>query len=410
MPIAAAILVLTYVLIALQRFLRTRLKMPSGALLGAALMAVFGGIPADKTLSHIPADILLFLTGMLVIAVYLQAGNAVSFFAGSALRLANSPVKLLIFFTLTGAIVSALALNLTAAILLAPLALSICRKVGEKPAPYLIALILGINLGSAATAMGSPQTMFIVSLSGMGFWEYSSKMMVVSAVGTAAAIAWLLAIYGRQMRGRSFAGEKDASVSHGLGFTGATSVIVSAGVIIALFLGAPLPVAAMAGAAVLVAINPQPPKDVLSIVNWPLIIFIGSLFVIVGAAADAGIAGWLGESVLPFLAAEAKAGMALFVAALTALTALFSGVPAAALVSPALEGLDAPKAVWFAIAVATTFAGNVTLYGSLSNLSVIEQTAAHDEARIGALEFLRAGLPVTLITLAIGLAMLTLGG
>lgn len=410
MPVAAAILVLTYVLIALQRFLRTRLRMPSGALLGAALMAVFGGIPADKTLAHIPAEILLFLTGMLVIAVYLQAGNAVSYFSERAVGLANSPVKLVVFFAAAGAVVSALALNLTAAILLAPLVLSTCRKTGERPVPYIIALILGINLGSAATAMGSPQTMLIVSLSGMGFWEYTSNMFFVSAAGTAAAIVWLIAIYGRSLRGRRFERTLSASVSHGLGFTGATSAVVSAGVILALLLGAPMPVAAMSGAAILIAINPQPPKDVLSIVNWPLVIFIGSLFVIVGAAADAGIAGWLGETAMPFLAAEAKAGMAIFVAALTALTALFSGVPAAALVSPALEGLDAPKAVWFAIAIATTFAGNVTLYGSLSNLSVIEQTSAYDEARISAMEFLRAGLPVTVITLAIGLAILSLGG
>lgn len=410
MPVAAIILGLTYVLIALQRFLQSRLQMPSGALLGAALMVIFGGVSSGKAVSYIPSEILLFLTGMLIIAVYLQSGNTVSFFAERALKLANTPIKLLIFCALTGAIVSALALNLTAAILLAPLVLSTCRKSGETPAPYLIALILGINLGSAATAIGSPQTMFIVAMSGMGFWEYSSRMLVISSAGVAIAVMWLLAVYGKKLGGRHFVRKVSSIVSQKLRFTGLSSAFVSVAVVTALLLGVPMPVAAMSGAAILIAINPQPPRDVLSIVNWPLVIFIGSLFVIVGTAAESGIGAWLGESVLPYLQAEAKVGTALLVTAVTALTALFSGVPAAALVSPIFEGFEVSKAVWFAIAIATTFAGNITLYGSLSNLSVIEQASARDGLKIRFGEFAKVGAPITLATLAAGIALLSLTG
>ena len=410
MPVAAVILALTYVLIALQRYLHTRLRMPSGALLGAVLMAVFSGIAAESALEFIPTGILLFLTGMLIISVYLQAGNAVSYFAESALRFANTPMKLLVFFVITGAVVSALALNLTAAILLAPLALSACRKAGEQPAPYLIALIIGVNLGSAATALGSPQTMFVVSLSGMGFWEYSSKMLVISTIGVVIAVLWLMLIYGRKMRGKSFGYRLDSIVSHGLNFTGIFSVAVSVAVVIAMLLGAPMPVAAMAGAALLIAVNPQPPRDVLSIVDWPLVIFIGSLFVIVGAAAESGLGGWLAGSMLPFLQTEFRAGTAIIAAVMTALTALFSGVPAAALISPVFEGLETPKALWFAIAVATTFAGNISLYGSMSNLSIIEKAQAHRGVKIGFAEFMRAGLPISLLTLAAGIEVLLITG
>ena len=162
MPAAAFVLLLTYALIFLQRLPRTPIRPPAGVLLGALLMVALGVLPFESALQSIHWDIVLFLLGILVIAVYLEAGNTVSFFAGKVLRFADSPLKLLVAFLVLGALVSALALNLTAAILLSPMVFVTCRRVGEKPVPYLVSLMLGINLGSAATAIGSPQTMLVV--------------------------------------------------------------------------------------------------------------------------------------------------------------------------------------------------------------------------------------------------------
>ena len=61
--------------------------------------------------------------------------------------------------------------------------------------------------------------------------------------------------------------------------------------------------------------------------------------------------------------------------------------------------------VGYALALASTFAGNALLIGSVANLIVVEQ-ADRCGIRIGFRDHLRVGLPVTLVSLAAAIAML----
>jgi Na+/H+ antiporter NhaD/arsenite permease-like protein len=402
--IAVVILALVYALLALQRVPRIRLQFPAGAMLGAAAMVAAGVVPLRDAVFFIPLDLLLFLFGMLVISVYLQAGNTVGFFAERALRIADTPLKLMLFFLFTGAVTAALTLNITAALILAPMVLATCKHVGENPARYIIALILGINLGSAATAVGSPQTMLVVSLSGMGFWEYTSKMALVSAMGVAIAALWLVLTARRCGMARSFKDTVRHIVPQSPNFTGVSALVVLTAVIIAMVSGAPMAVAATTGAGLLLAVNPQPPKDVLSVVNWQLIVFIASLFVIVGGAAESDLI----EKSLPTIVAALKDNAAAQVAGVAALasslTALFSNVPSATLLAPIVSSFENPKVLWFTAALATTFAGNVSLFGSLSNLTAVE-ICEEKGFRIAYLDFIKTGLPVSILTLVTGVLL-----
>jgi Na+/H+ antiporter NhaD/arsenite permease-like protein len=61
--------------------------------------------------------------------------------------------------------------------------------------------------------------------------------------------------------------------------------------------------------------------------------------------------------------------------------------------------------MWRIVAMSSTFAGNLLLIGSMANLIVAERAEARG-VRIGFVEFARAGVPVTLLTLAWGIAVL----
>ncbi|MGH7970569.1 MAG: anion transporter, partial [Limisphaerales bacterium] len=58
------------------------------------------------------------------------------------------------------------------------------------------------------------------------------------------------------------------------------------------------------------------------------------------------------------------------------------------------------------MALATTFAGNLTILGSVANIIVVESARSHVE--IGFWDYARFGIPVTILTTAIGLVMLCL--
>jgi Na+/H+ antiporter NhaD/arsenite permease-like protein len=69
-----------------------------------------------------------------------------------------------------------------------------------------------------------------------------------------------------------------------------------------------------------------------------------------------------------------------------------------------MPSLPDPHRAWLVLAMASTFAGNLTLVGSVANLIVAE--GARRRAPIGFLDYLKVGLPVTLLTLAAGVLWL----
>jgi len=89
-----------------------------------------------------------------------------------------------------------------------------------------------------------------------------------------------------------------------------------------------------------------------------------------------------------------------------ALSNLVSNVPAVLILKPFIEQLHEPQKAWIVVAMASTFAGNFTLLGSVANLIVAER-AAKDGIRIDFWAYFRIGAPLTLVTLAIGILALS---
>ncbi|HSL88311.1 MAG TPA: hypothetical protein VK870_03320 [Ignavibacteriaceae bacterium] len=72
------------------------------------------------------------------------------------------------------------------------------------------------------------------------------------------------------------------------------------------------------------------------------------------------------------------------------------------LLKPLIPILENPDIGWFTLAMAITLAGNFTLLGSAANLIVI-QTAKHNGVRSSFKEYLKAGIPITILSLITGI-------
>lgn len=88
------------------------------------------------------------------------------------------------------------------------------------------------------------------------------------------------------------------------------------------------------------------------------------------------------------------------------LSNLVSNVPAVLLFRSVVPTFTDPEAAWRLLAMASTFAGNLTLIGSVANLIVVEQARAHGAPAVTFTEYLRVGVPVTLLTTAAGILFL----
>ena len=92
-----------------------------------------------------------------------------------------------------------------------------------------------------------------------------------------------------------------------------------------------------------------------------------------------------------------------------ALSNLVSNVPAVILWLPVVPRTAEPAFVWLVMAMSSTFAGNLTLIGSMANLIVAERAEARGE-RIAFGDYLKVGVPVTLLTMLWGVAMIVYFG
>jgi len=158
---------------------------------------------------------------------------------------------------------------------------------------------------------------------------------------------------------------------------------------------------AAVGAALLLITRTTEPRKVYDDIDWGLLVFFVGLFIIVAGAHRAGLTAALLE---PIRSLDLHR-LAVFVPVTAILSNLVSNVPAVMLLRALVVNFPDPRAGWLALAMASTLAGNLTITGSVANIIVVERAAA-DGVPIGFAEYIRIGLPLTVATLALGMAWL----
>jgi Na+/H+ antiporter NhaD/arsenite permease-like protein len=87
---------------------------------------------------------------------------------------------------------------------------------------------------------------------------------------------------------------------------------------------------------------------------------------------------------------------------------IFSNVPFVLVAGKWIANFARPELMWKVMALATTFAGNLTILGSVANIIVVESARGHLE--VGFWDYAKYGIPVTLLTTAVGVALLLVVG
>ena len=173
--------------------------------------------------------------------------------------------------------------------------------------------------------------------------------------------------------------------------------------------GGSLPLVAITAGAAMVAVAQRDPAYAINRVEWSLLLFFGSLFVVMRGFERAVADPWIHAHGLGVALGSAWSLGATLSAVMVLLSNLVSNVPAVMLLRSVIPTLPRPDLVWRLVAMSSTFAGNLLLIGSMANLIVAEKAEARG-VRIGFGEYARVGGPVTLLTLAWGIAIIVLSG
>ena len=400
------IFAVTYVLIAVQRLPFIHLNRPAASLLGAVAMVVAGVLTPQQAYAAIDLDVIVFLLGLMLIVGYLEVGKFFEWAAEAVLRRAATPPRLLAAAVVGGGALSAFFVNDTVCLVVTPVLLAALGPLRVRPTPYLLGLAMGANVGSVVSITGNPQNMLVGIWSGTTFGGFLAHMLPVGIGGLALTYAVLRGAF-RDELDRPFP-EAVATGPVALDRPLVTKGLAAFGAaVVAWFAGASLPGAAIAAGALMVLVARRDPAYAIERVDWDLLLFFASLFVVMRGLEATGAVAWIDRHALALARGDSPWRDAAVVSGvMVTLSNLISNVPAVILWRHSVATLPDPALVWRVVAMSATFAGNLLLIGSVANLIVAEK-AEERGIRIGFWEYARVGIPVTVLTVVWGVIALT---
>ncbi|MDA1188840.1 MAG: SLC13 family permease [Chloroflexi bacterium] len=411
--VALVIFAATYVAIALTRlpFVK-RVSRPAAAFAGAVAMVAFGVLSFDEAIGAVDWGTIGLLLGMMVVVAGLSRDGYLERAASLTFGKARGPLTLLVAVVVVTGVASAVLVNDTAVLVLTPLVVVAARAMRLSPVPFLIAEAMASNIGSVPSVVGNPQNVIVALQSGIAFERFALHLLPVTEASGMVLVAVIWWVFRKQLRPTESSTESAQEQTTALtpskrGLQPYASPVVTVGVIAAFatstWSGVGLPVIALIGGAVILLVNLPSADGLLKRVDWSLLLFFAGLFVVMGGIIQQEFFTDFVESVR--LGPDA-AGVGWVHGTALVLSQVVSNVPFTVMMAPVVapQGSDL---LWLSLASAATLAGNLTLMGAVANL-IVAQVAEKDGVHIGFREFAKAGVIVTVATMAMSWGLLVL--
>jgi Na+/H+ antiporter NhaD/arsenite permease-like protein len=413
--IAVVVFVIAYVLIATEWTHKLL-----AALGGAAVLLALGVTDSEHAFySHdtgVDWDVIFLLLGMMIIVGVLRRTGVFEYIAiWAAKRAKGSPLRVMILLTLITAVASALLDNVTTVLLIAPVTLLVCDRLGINPVPFLIAEVLASNIGGAATLIGDPPNIIIASRSGLTFNDFlihMAPLVVITLIVFTLVLPWLFKgsfdVDPAKVENVLRLNEREAIQD--------TRLLIKCGAVLLLvfigFIGHSVfhvepSVVALLGAGLLVLISGVQTRDYMSSVEWQTLLFFAGLFIMVGALVKTGVIGNLADQVGEATEGKPLLAVMLILVVSAILSGIVDNIPYVATMSPVVLELtksvadpNHAQALWWALAAGADFGGNATAVGASANVVVIG-IALRAGNPISFWEFTRKGAVMTAITIIV---------
>jgi Na+/H+ antiporter NhaD/arsenite permease-like protein len=322
-------------------------------------------------------------------------------------RAPGPPAALLALTVAIGGLLSAALVNDIVVFVMTPLLARGVAARGLDPRPFLAGLAGAANAGSAATLIGNPQNIVIGQVGALDFWSFAAICAPPALASLVIVYACVLVAWRRALAApRDATASPDPAVPTPFDRRQTAKAALATLALLALF-ATPIPreLAALAIAGVLLTSRRYATRTMLASVDWPLLLLFTGLFVVNDALAATGLPA-------DALAALAERGwlpdrLAVLAPGALALSNTIGNVPAVVMLLAVWPQM--PAGALHGLALMSTLAGNLLLVGSIANLIVAER-ALSAGARFGFVDHARAGIPMTLASMALAGAWLVLGG
>ena len=384
------------------------------ACLGALLLVLLGLVPATAALAAVlrGADVYLFLAGMMLLAELARREGVFDWLAGLAVRAAQgSKARLFALIYAVGIVVTVFLSNDATAVVLTPAVYAAVKKARVDAFAYLLICAFIANAASFVLPISNPANLVVYgkTLPPLAVWLRTFFLpSLVSIAATFAALRWV----ARKQIGGQFDPVVGVPLLSSEAKRAAWAIAASGAALIAasalhLDLGLPTCIAALLALAVATGLRGRAVRQVATGVSWSVLPLVAGLFVLVEALDRAGALAAISRLLaacqsLPGFAGELAASFGV-----AGLSNLMNNLPCGLLTGSALRAASFAPHIRDAVLIGVDLGPNLSVTGSLA--TVLWLIALRREGiRIGAWQFLKAGVIVMLPALCLATLALSL--
>ena len=387
------------------------------AVITAVLFIVLGILPVKNALTAINYNVIMMLTGtMLIVELFIES-DMPSYIAENLLKIVPNVQWAVVLLSLFSGIISAFVDNVATVLMVAPVGIEVCKKIKTNPVPVIISIAVSSNLQGAATLVGDATSILLGSYANLSFNDFfwfNGKPGICFAVelGALLTIPVILFLF-RHEKGKV---NEEVTVK----ITDYTPTYFLIGMIISLIVASQFEnkpeltngFICCGLALILIVIEAIKQKNIKVIPNTIItldietLLLLCGLFVVIEGITEAGVIEKIVEIFMNAGGDNVFVMYTLIVFVSVLVSAFIDNIPYVATMLPVVTGIAAmmgisPYLFDFGLLIGATLGGNITPVGASANIAGIG-ILRKNGYEVKNSDFFRIGIPFTLVAVLSG--------
>ncbi|HHX73888.1 MAG TPA: arsenic transporter [Firmicutes bacterium] len=415
---AIALFLLTYVLLLMLPKIRAYI-----ALLSALTFVLLGILPVTKVFGVIDWNVIMMIAGTMGIVALFIESKMPALLADLIIEKTPNIKWAIVSLALFASLISAFVDNVATVLMVAPVAITIARKLKVSPVNSIIAISVASNLQGAATLVGDTTSILLGGHAGMNFMDFfiflgKPGMFWVVQAGAVASTFVLLYLFRKEKLPVQALGRTEVTDY----FPSALLVGMVFLLIVASFLGnMPRTINGMICMSLfiiglirsfVVRRNCDSVVNALKEIDYFTILLLAGLFIVIGSITEAGVIDDISKLFVRISKDNVFVIYTLVVWASVLFSAFIDNIPYVATMLPVmagtagLMGID-PTLLYFGLLTGATLGGNLTPIGASANITGLG-ILRREGYEVSVAEFMRIGIPFTLAAVLTGYVLIWL--
>lgn len=416
MILALSLFVLTYALLLLLPNLRAYIALGAGA-----IFVILGILPIDQVIGSIDWNVLMMIAGTMGVVSLFIDSQMPSLLADLILKKTPNVKWAIIALSLFAGIISAFVDNVATVLMIAPVALTIAKKLKISPVPSIIAIAVASNLQGAATLVGDTTSILLGGYAGMDFLDFfifdgKIGLFFIVQIGAICSTIILLFVFKQYNQAVHVTDKTEVKDFF--------PTILLVGTVVLLILASFLPEKPdnINGIICMVLMAIGLVRDyfkysstarivkVIKEIDYFTLMLLAGLFLVIAGITEAGVVDKISEIFVSIAGDNLFIIFTLIVWASVILSAFIDNIPYIATMLPVVTGIAGilnidPTILYFGLLAGATLGGNLTPIGASANITALG-ILRKDGHKVTTAEFMKIGVPFTLAAVISGYVLI----